>query len=116
MDDGSKVSMAGLCHVHMAGVRYGCVCAVQAGQVESAIALWKQMRQEGFEPSADTFNAILTACLDCQQNERALTLFQEAQTQGEAGASSSGTRPKTCVAARSCGCHDCVLCFTMSAV
>ncbi len=52
--------------------------------MESAIALWKRMQQEGVQPSVDTFNAILTACLDCQQNERALTLFQEAQTLGEA--------------------------------
>ena len=64
---------------------HSCFCAAQAGQVESAVALWKRMQQEGVQPSADTFNAILTACLECQQNERALTLFQEAQTLGEAG-------------------------------
>ena len=61
----------------------GCGCAAQAGQVESAVALWKRMRQEGAQPSADSCNALLTACLDCQQNERALTLFQEMHAWGE---------------------------------
>ena len=66
-------------------VRWGCVCAAQAGQVESAVALWKRMQQEGAQPSADSCNALLTACLECQHNERALTIFQEIQTLGESG-------------------------------
>ena len=51
------------------------------------MALWKRMQQEGAQPSADSCNALLTACLDCQQNERALTVFQEMQTLGEPGGS-----------------------------
>lgn len=69
-------------YLHGASER-GCGCAAQAGQVESAVALWKRMRQEGAHPSADSCNALLTACLDCQQNERALTLFQEMHSWGE---------------------------------
>lgn len=47
------------------------------------MGLWKRMRAEGAQPSADQCNALLTACLDCQHNERALTLFQEVQTIGK---------------------------------
>lgn len=62
--------------------------AVQAKQVESAVALWRRMQEQGVRPSADNCNALLTACLDCQHNERALMIFQQAQAMGEDPATS----------------------------
>ena len=51
--------------------------------MESAIGLWKRMQQQGVNPSTDNCNAVLTACLECQYNDRALALFQESQALGE---------------------------------
>ncbi len=69
--------------VHSEGFDYSACCAAQAGQIESAVGLWRHMHAEGAQPSTDQCNALLTACLDCQHNERALTLFQEVQAMGE---------------------------------
>ena len=51
--------------------------------MESAIGLWKRMQQQGAKPSTDNCNALLTACLECQYNDRALALFRESQALGE---------------------------------
>ena len=40
------------------------------------------MQQQGVKPSTDNCNALLTACLECQYNDRALALFQESQALG----------------------------------
>ena len=41
------------------------------------------MQQQGVKPSTDNCNALLTACLECQYNDRALALFGESQALGE---------------------------------
>ena len=70
--------------------------------MESAVALWRRMQQEGAAPSTDSCNALLTACLECQHNERALTLFQEMHTLGKPG---GGFLSKQgCTAALLCRC------------
>ena len=51
--------------------------------MESAIGLWKRMQQQGVKLSTDNCNALLTACLECQYNDRALALFRESQALGE---------------------------------
>lgn len=55
----------------------------QAGEVESALGLWREIKQTGALPDADTCNALLIACTDCGQNERALKLFQSMPEIGE---------------------------------
>ena len=85
---------------HSEGSDRSACCAAQAGQVESAVGLWRRMRTEGAQPSTDQCNALLTACLDCQHNERALRLFQEFQTMGKDWplASTCCARVKLCIA------------------
>lgn len=54
---------------------HGCN-AGQAGQVESALGLWRQMAASGAPPSVDNCNALLNACIDCGNGERALDIYR----------------------------------------
>lgn len=49
---------------------------MQARQVESALGLWRQMAALGTPPSVDNCNALLNACVDCDQGERALDIYR----------------------------------------
>ncbi len=59
----------------------GC-SAGQAGQVESALGLWRQMAASGTPPSVDNCNALLNACIDCGNGERALDIYRSMQDLG----------------------------------
>ncbi len=66
------------------GGRYDTVGWVpdQAGQVESALGLWRQMKEQGGVPTVGNCNALLIACVDCGQGERALEIFESMQQMG----------------------------------
>ncbi len=51
--------------------------------MESALGLWRQMKQQRAVPAVDVCNALLIACVDCGQGERALEIFDSMQEMGE---------------------------------
>ena len=44
--------------------------------------VWRRMRASGTPVEADTCNALLTACVECGQGERALCVLRDAQALG----------------------------------
>lgn len=44
--------------------------------MESALELWRRMTSLKAAPSVDNCNALLNACVDCDQGERALDVFR----------------------------------------
>ena len=44
--------------------------------------VWRRMRASGTPLETDTCNALMTACVECGQGERALRLLCEAQALG----------------------------------
>lgn len=50
--------------------------------METALGVWARLRESAAAPSSDTLNALLTACVECGQGERALALLRDAQALG----------------------------------
>ena len=63
-------------------LRVGVGKTLQARQVESALGLWRQMAASGTTPTVDNCNALLTACIDCDQGERALDIYRSMKDLG----------------------------------